>query len=310
MIAPAKNLSRGWLAFDLNVLGRLKFASVALPFCETPALATYLKRLNVRVMANDPLVSAYTMLRARVENGREWLEASDVDALLHDVYVPGYRHDNPALVDWFGETDAWWFDNLRRNLERVDSPLKRAIASSAAFAVGDYALSFRGDVREIRQPLSSVYRRMAAAEPAPFDNGQANACANTGPNNFIAENPAELLFLRLPAAHATDQRTYLGFRAWREEWLRGDDKFWNEYDKSLAGKIGGPTETKSQYLDHLNDTLSRSTHIRTWAIAHVETGFISGQDIVDVVSTIRRVDTIYTKDLSELTGIKAMIITA
>ena len=44
--------------------------------------------------------------------------------------------------------------------------------------------------------------------------------------------------------------------------------------------------------------------------SHVETGFIQATDITEVIARIRRVDTVYTKDFSELTGTKAVIITA
>src|SRR6476469_7349075 len=115
MIGSAKNSPRSWLAFDLNVLGRLKFASAALPFCDSPALASYLKRLNIRVAANDPLVSGWTMLQARVANTSERLTDQDIELVLDDAYVPGYQHENPALLDRFSETDAWWFDNVKRN---------------------------------------------------------------------------------------------------------------------------------------------------------------------------------------------------
>ena len=47
----------GWLAFELGVLRRLKFASVALPFTGEPELANQLKYWKVRVAANDPLHS-------------------------------------------------------------------------------------------------------------------------------------------------------------------------------------------------------------------------------------------------------------
>ncbi len=50
--------------------------------------------------------------------------------------------------------------------------------------------------------------------------------------------------------------------------------------------------------------------MRTWAIAHVENGFIQTQDIVTTIGRIRRVETIYTKDFTELTGTKAVIIVA
>ena len=46
-------MPKGWLAFELNVLRRLKFASVILPFTNQPHLGAYLKRWNVRVLAND-----------------------------------------------------------------------------------------------------------------------------------------------------------------------------------------------------------------------------------------------------------------
>src|SRR5262245_56153146 len=44
---------KGWLAFELNILRRLKFGSVGLPFTGDSALGSYLKRWDVRVSAND-----------------------------------------------------------------------------------------------------------------------------------------------------------------------------------------------------------------------------------------------------------------
>ncbi|MBV9242860.1 MAG: hypothetical protein JO314_12725, partial [Acidobacteria bacterium] len=202
MLSATKQSPKGWLAFDLNVLRRTKFASAALPFCATPALGSYLKRMNVRVAANDPLQSAWALGQARIANGRERLTADDVNVVLEDVYVPGYRYRNPTLRDWFSETDSWWFDNLRTNIEKLDSPAKRSMAAGIAFAVGDYVLSFTEEARELRQPLSNVFRRVWTLEPEPFDNSESNTCSNKGPDEFIAETPAELMFLRLPSAHA------------------------------------------------------------------------------------------------------------
>jgi hypothetical protein len=310
MIATSKQSPKSWLAFDLNVLRRMKFASAALPFCESAALPTYLKRMSVRVLANDPLQSAWARLQARVANSRERLTADDVNVVLEDAYVPGYRYQNSSLRDWFNETDSWWFDNVRTNIDKLESPVKRSIAASIAFGVGDYVLSFLEDTRELRQPLSNVFRRLWTIEPEPFENGENNLASNRNADDFIAENPAEIMFLRLPAAHAANVRSYLGRHAWREEWFRGGSDFWNDVDASVAGRLGGATETKSQYLNHLEETLRRATHIRTWAVAHVETGFISTQDIVDTIANVRRVDTIYTKDFSELTATKGVIVTA
>lgn len=310
MIHPSRTSQKGWLAFELNVLRRLRFASAALPFTHSPSLGAYLKRWDVRVQANDPLQSAWTRAQAAIPNNGEKLSADDVNIVLEDAYVPKYKLQNAALRGWFSETDAWWFDNVRQNVDRLSTPLSRAIALSIAMATGDYVLSFTEDTRELRQPLSSVFRRLWTLQPEPYNNGQNNSCQNRNVNEFLAESRADLMFLRLPAPHSQHGRALLGQAAWREEWLRGGSDFWEVYDAEQTGKLGMPTETKSQYLSLLEETLRIASHLGQWAIAHVENGAIATHDIVETVGRIRRVEAIYTKDFSELTGVKAVMITA
>lgn len=310
MYRPTKTSPKSWLSFDLNVLRRLKFVDAALPFTEQPGLGSYLKRWNVRVYANDPLQSAWTRATAQIANNTDRLSADDVNVVLEDAYVPGYRLQNPSLINWFSETDAWWFDNVRRNIDKLPTPATRAIASSIAMAAGDYIYSFPDETREFRQPLSNVFRRLWSIYPEPFDNGRSSTAHNKNADDFIAETQAELMFLRLPSSHPQGVKAHLGRMAWREEWVRGGNDFWSDLESTLRGKLGAPTETKSQYLHLLEETLERASHIKLWAIAHVEDGFIQTQDIVKIIAGIRRVDTVFTKDFTELTGTKAVVITA
>lgn len=310
MTGQTKIIPKSWLAFDLNVLRRFRFGSVVFPFNSDPAASAYVKRLQARVMTNDPLRSAWTCNLAEIANNGERLTDPEVDAVLEDAYVPGYRLKNAALANWFSETDAWWFDNVRVNIEKLGSPMSQAIASSVAMNVGDYALSFKGEARELRRPLSKVFRQLLSIRPEAYNNGQNNICENKNADDFIAETPADLMFLRLPSAHTQGTRGYLGRSAWHEEWMRGNADFWEDLEAKMSGRLGASTETKSQYLHLLEQTLQRASHIADWAIAHVESGFIQTQDLVDTISGLRRVDTIYTKDFSELTGAKAVIITA
>lgn len=310
MHGQTKISPKSWLAFDLNVLRRITFSSVAMPFSDQPALGSYLKRWDVRVAANDPLQSTWTRAFAEIVNGGERLSTDEVNIVLEDAYVPGYRLQNQALKNWFTETDSWWFDNVRRNIDRLQTPMSRAIASTIVLATGDYVFSFKDETRELRQPLTNVFRRLWSIRPEPFNNQKNNTCQNKSADDFIAETPTDLMFLRLPAAHAQGERKHLGHSAWREEWLRGGNDFWDDLESRLHGQLGSATETKSQYLHMLEETLRRASHIKHWAIAHVEDGFIQTQDIADAISGIRRVDTVYTKDFSELTGTKAVIITA
>src|SRR2546421_8865566 len=153
--------SISWLGFELGVLRRLSFRSVALPLSGEPSLGLYLKRWRARVVANDPAQWAWIKSLAFIENNSETLSEADLDSLLEDAYVPRNYFRNPTLLTWFNETDAWWFDNVRANADRLSSPYKRAIALAVGMAVGDYVFSFNLDTRDLRQPLSlsRVFRR-------------------------------------------------------------------------------------------------------------------------------------------------------
>ena len=79
--------SNGWLNFELSVLRRLKFTSVALPFTGEPNLGLQLKRWQVRVAVNDPMSWSFTKATATVENNSERLSAEEIETLLEDAYV-------------------------------------------------------------------------------------------------------------------------------------------------------------------------------------------------------------------------------
>lgn len=300
----------GWLAFEINVLRRSKFQSIALPFGGETNLGIYLKRLNARIFANGFLQADYIRAVADIQNNNETLSDEDLNSILEDAYVPRYERQNQALVEWFGETDSWWFENVRQNIEKIESPVKKAIALKIALETGDYFLSFCFETRKLRQPLSTVYRRLHSIHAAPFDNSQNNVCQTKSPVDFIAESYADLMFLRLPETRSQKLSDALGWSAWREEWLRSADDFWKKLDAAQAGKLGGQTHSRTQYLNQLEDFLTTAAHIDKWAIACRENGFVSAADITETIARVRRVETVYTKDFSELTGTKAVIVIA
>lgn len=296
----------GWLAFELSILYRFRFASVAIPLMGDPAIGGYLKRRNVRVASNDILQSDWQRSIGVVQNTAEKLGERDVELILEDAYIPGYKLANDALRNRFSEVDSWWFDNVRRNIDRLDSPFKRALAASLVFAVGDYVASFSEETRELRQPLSATFRRLLSIMPEPVSGGSGHVCHNKTPDAFVAETFGDVLFLRLPKAEIGGN----GSRPWHEEWLRGNAGFWAEFEASTAGKLGRPVETRSQYVRLVDDLLNRASNIKQWVITHTDTGVISAQDIAQIIGKHRAVETIFTKDFSELTGKKAVIIAA
>lgn len=294
----------------MGVLRRLKFKSVALPFAGEPELGVYLKRWGVRVTANDLAQWAATKAMAFIENNTDQLTEDEVALVLEDAYVPRHKLYNAALRKWFNETDAWWFDNVRENIEKLESSVARAIALSLGTMVGDYVLSFDEETREFRQPLSQVFRRVWKAQSPPVNNSQHNTSDNREAREFVAEQHTNMLFLRLPRARGVHDERSASFTAWREEWVRCGDGFWGEINKRQTGKLGTSVVTKQQYLRFVEDLLQVALHIPQWAIAHTEDSFIPTSDLVETINRVRKVETIYTKDFSELTGLRATIITA
>ena len=69
-------------------------------------------------------------------------------------------------------------------------------------------------------------------------------------------------------------------------------------------------QSKQQYLELIEDLLHTAAHIPTWAIAHMENGFLATEELVETVNRVRRVDAVYSKDFSDLLGVRAAIVTA
>ncbi len=308
----ATTFPNGWLNFELSVLRRLEFASMALPFTGEPNLCSQVKRWKVRVAANDPMIWAFTKATATVENYSERLSDEEIESVLEDAYVPRDRLDNPSLLSRFNETDAWWFDNVRFNAERLETPYKRALALTLGMMVGDYVRSFGDDSRHLREPLSlsGVFKELWEAMPFPYDNSVRSRASNQDVRTFIAERRhTDLMFLRLPPPvepHILKQSV----AGWREEWLQGGDDFWEDMERARAGKLGSRVQSKQQYLGFIEDLLHTASHIPTWAIALTENGFITTEELVETVGRVRKVDTVYSKDFSDLLGVRASIVTA
>ncbi len=301
----SSNSTNRWLAFELSVLRRLKFNSVLIPFVGEPDLGVHLKRWGVRVLVNDCRQWAWTKSVARVENNHERLNEDDLEILLADAYVPGYELRHKISRKWFREIDAWWFDNVRAQAENLDSKYKRALAISLLISAADYARSFNDETLLLRQPLSAAFRRLWKIEPPPINNKQENICHAGTARDFLAEARGDLLFLRLPQAELGRNAQC----AWREEYARGADDFWPGFENATANSLEAGTYTKTQYLRFVEDALETSLHLPQWALCFAESRFASAEEIVEIVRRLRKVDAVYTKDFSELTGARATIIT-
>ena len=302
--------NRRWLGFELSVLRRLKFASIAVPFAGQPDLEWYLKFWGKQILDNDLCQWAWQASRALIENQGDKL-TEDVAALaLDNAYVPRRRLHNPALAGTLSEMDAVWFDNVWQNIQLIENEHQRALAYTHALAVSDYVFSFTPETAELRRPLSQVFLSSWRNQRKLVNNGQNNYSMNREAHEFIRGARVDLLFARFPRPQglAALRNTVAG---WRETWVRGGTDAWDNLIEAQCGKLGDEVASKDHYLQLISRFLAKAKHIPKWAIAHAEDGFVSAAELGEVISQFRRIEVSYNKDFSEaLGGLNAFVIVA
>jgi len=293
--------NRRWLAFELSVLRRLKFNSIAIPFTGQPDLGWYLKFWGKQVLDNDLCQWAWWVSRALVENPGDPLTEDEVSLVLAEAYVPHRRLHNPALANGLSEMDAVWFDNVWLNIQQIENEHRRALAIMLALSVGDYVFSFNSETAELRRPLSEVFLTLWHSQRRVIDNGKDNYSINRDAYEFIRGARADVMFVRLPRPEglAGLRRTVAG---WREIWVRGSGDIWPDLIAAQRGKLGDEVVSKEHYLQLIGNLFARAKHIQQWAIAHTEDGFLTAAELGDVIKQFRRVDITYNKDFSDVTG--------
>jgi HD domain len=287
---------RTLLGFQASVLRQVEFRSVAFGFWNQARLDLYLKAWGKVIFANDPRAWAGSLARATVE-AAEPLGEELIARILEDVYVPGVKLENADLRTWFGETDAWWLDNVRRNIDKVDDQLLRAQALALGIQTGDYALSFDETTREIRRPLTTVFWRLAGRVFGGPPAHTQNRSFNRPVDEFIKHARADLLYLSLPPSHP-DGTPAEARSEWRESWVRGG----SSHETDQSEKFAAPPQSKQSYLAFADRWLRLASHFRTWAIEYQEPGMATAQDIVELIKEYRPVRATYSKDVTEVAG--------
>jgi hypothetical protein len=294
--ATSRYNRKSLLGFEASVLRQIEFRSIAIPFSSLSRLDWYLKAWGRQILANDPRGWMAEALRATVE-ARLPLGEEQIARLLQDLYIPGTRLGNPELRRWFSETDAWWMDNLRRNIESISEPDAKARALLLGMQTGDYAVSFNDATIDLRQPLAVIFWRLAGRFwSGPVGHPQSRSF-NLPAEEFIRQSRADLLYLSIPPAHAENG----GAEArsdWRKTWVTGPSP--QEANEPLR-LITAP-QSKQSYLIMIDRLLRSAQHIKTWAVEYQEIGIASAADISEVIKEHRPLRATYSKDLTEVVG--------
>jgi DNA adenine methylase len=120
------------LPFILGEVSRLRFDSVLDAFSGSGCVAYALKQRGHRVHANDFLRFAFHVARATIENNGTQLARSDLELLLRRNSRAGTFIQETFAGLYFSPDENAFLDNLWANVQKLESPLKRSLALSAA----------------------------------------------------------------------------------------------------------------------------------------------------------------------------------
>lgn len=301
-----KTINRRWLGFELSVLRRLKYQTIAIPFSGQPDLDWYLKFWGKQVLSNDICQWAWSVSRALVENQGETLTEEDVSFALSEAYVPRRRLNNQALGrltehPQISDIDVVWFDNLWLNIQQIENEYRRALAAMHVLRTLDYAFSFDAQTIDLRRPLSEVFINLWSCQWNIINNDQANYSVNRDAHEFIRGARSDLMFARFPRPEGLAGLRH-GIVGWRETWVRGSEDAWDMLIAGQRGRLGDDVMSKEHYLQLVSNFLLRAKHIQKWAISHTEDGFISAGEMADVIRQFRKIEITYNKDFSDVVG--------
>ena len=295
--------TRRWLGFELSILRRLKFDSIAIPFSGRPTLEWHMAYWGRQVLTNDVAQWANLESRAILDNDRARPSEIDIDAILQDVEVPRLHLLNPSLRRWMSPEDAAWLDRLWQNANQQLPESHRAMVFRVGLALGDYVFAFQRDTESLRRPLSDVFRDLWAREVPHAGVARRHFAGNTDGQEFIAQVQADLAFIRLPRPEGLLATFDENRIAWRESWVRGNDSWMDSVVDAARGRLGDRVHSKDHYLDLVSSFLDKARHIPAWAIVHVDDGFVSAVELGDMIRQLRRrVEVAYSKDFSAVLG--------
>ncbi|MEW6130707.1 MAG: HD domain-containing phosphohydrolase [Acidobacteriota bacterium] len=283
------------LGFQVSVLRQFQFDSIAIPFSGEAKLDWYLKLFRKRILSNDSRAWAALAARATIES-TEALTEDHINQLLEDIYIPGARLTNKQLLGWFRETDAWWLENLHRNIQILADEKLRAQAYLLGMQTGDYALSFNEETLDYRRPLATVFWRLAGRLNIGAYRHPQNRCFNLAPQDFIKQSQVDLLYLDLPAARAE----VAGNEArseWRECWVTGTSDTTGDATRAITS-----LQSKQAYLLKVEEMLSAAAHIKRWAVGCQDIGLTSAREISELIKAHRPIRATYSKDVAEVAG--------
>lgn len=284
-------------------------------FCGGCSISYFFKTKGIEVTSNDTMVSSFILAKALIENEKDKISEPETDLLLsQNSKGNGYFENKYSNVKFFKE-ECIFLDNMRENIEHLNSEYKKALAFSAMRRamirkmpysrfnipwnliqkLRDEELSYKrwGRKRAYHNmPFHSHFlESVKSYNDAVFTNKRKNRAMNMDAISALKETrDVDAVYFDPP--YAGKMNDYYGFYGFIDEFitLKEPHKPINDFtNKSIIIKL----------FEKMFDAAS---HIPIWMVSYNSRSFPKKDVIIQLLSKYGKVETIEKDHQYKLTN--------
>jgi len=284
------------------------------------------KQHGFKVITNDFLEFNNQIGKALIENKNSTINKSDIQILLsQNENSDEYNLITNTYTDlFFEESEAIFVDNLRANIEKLDDPLKKALAFTAIcramtrkITMGHFghtqALNYASDPERIRRnrslvrPLKDIFLELLPKyNAAVFDNKQDNESHRENILDLLPIlSDIDLVYFDPPYcdSHADYQSFYHLLETYTVYWK--DKEFVNGIKRYEPQRFSG-FDKKKTVTQSFEKLFELSSDIPNWLISYNDRSYPSIEDLTKIVGKFKDV-TVETKTYQNGRGGKGSV---
>ncbi len=259
------------------------------------------KKRGFKVLSNDILEINYLLSKALIENNKITLNEKDIKTIFSGNPVKGFMYKNYSEVYFFSE-ECMELDLYRKNIEKLDSDYKKALAFSLIrrsmirkMPYSRFTLPW-DKIKQLRDEEYSYkkYKRRRAYHnqsfkehfldnlneynKAIFDNKKDNKAFNSDIFQLIPKINADLIYLDPP--YTGTMNNYFGFYGLIDEYLKQKKlkPFENDFiDKNIA-------------LDLFDNLFSKLGKYKYWFLSYNNSSYPTKEQLLSLLKK-------YSKDV-------------
>jgi adenine-specific DNA-methyltransferase len=272
------------------------------------------KKRGFKVLSNDILEINYLLSKALIENNKITLDEKDIKTIFSGNPVKGFMYKNYSEVYFFPE-ECMELDLYRKNIEKLDSDYKKALAFSLIrrsmirkMPYSRFTLPW-DKIKQLRDEEYSYkkYKRRRAYHnqsfkehfldnlneynKAIFDNKKDNKAFNSDIFQLIPKINADLIYLDPP--YTGTMNNYFGFYGLIDEYLKQKKlkPFENNFiDKNIA-------------LDLFDNLFSKLGKYKYWFLSYNNSSYPTKEQLLSLLKKYsKNVKVIERKHNYQVTG--------